>query len=200
MWSIHKLIENNFDKFLEKSLIIPRKRYTNKSDLIYSHTLYDVRFLHDFSKNLTNEQYSEFQERYRRRIERFQTLLDSRRELLFFRLEQNHHKRIQYEEFQEYIGDEKVYLEKFAETMINKKVNYTIIYFTTSTPRHVDKEKRIIYVQFGKKNLDIEIGLDELKAICIAKNLKFHHKAGKEKLINILLDYDDNNKEINASE
>ena len=162
MWSINRLIENNFDKLLDKDLIIPRKRYTYKNDKIYSHTLYDIRFLHDFAKNMSN--YTEFQEKYNRRIERFWNILNSGQELLFFRLEQDHYNRIQYEEFKQE-EDEKAHLEKFADTLRNKNVKYTIIYFTTSSPKYFDKERRIIYVQFAKKDPKIEIGVDQIKAI-----------------------------------
>ena len=166
MWSICELLENDFAYLTNRTMIVPRDRLENKIFIILSHTKYDIRFLHEFKNDyqITDEQWSEFESKYARRIQRFKSLCASKQPLLFFRLEEDQYNRIQYPEFKKE-QNEKYYIERFAEYMKEKGVSFQIIYFTTSFPRGYDKERNILYVQFGKANPKVEIGADEMMNI-----------------------------------
>ena len=166
MWSICELLENDFAYLTNRTMIVPRDRLENKIFIILSHTKYDIRFLHEFKNDyqITDEQWSEFESKYARRIQRFKSLCASKRPLLFFRLEEDQYNRIQYPEFKKE-QNEKYYVERFADYMKEKGVPFQIIYFTTSFQRGYDKERNILYVQFGKANPKVEIGADEMMNI-----------------------------------
>jgi hypothetical protein len=90
-WSIIKLLKNNFNNFLNKE----NYYYLNKIFKPHNHELliynkeYYIRFIHDgdFLKN--NEEWNNFENKYTRRINRFNKLLKSEKNLLFFYLEEN---------------------------------------------------------------------------------------------------------------
>jgi hypothetical protein len=190
MWSICELMDRNFAGLTDHSRLVQRKRYTEKDDTILSHLDYDLRFLHEFDDKgkkkgkgkdkepgISSEDWAKFQEKYARRIERFQTTLqrsaDTKTKLLFFRLEQDLHKRIIYPEFtlpKEH--DEKFFVERFADQMKARGVVFQILFFSCSFPKAHDTERNIIYVPFGKQTPDVAIGADEMMQILKA-NLPF---------------------------
>ena len=166
MWSICELLENDFDSLTDRSMIVPRDRMEDKTLIILSHTKYDLRFLHEFKDTykISDAEWSEFETKYARRIQRFKQLLTSKRPLLFFRLEEDKYNRIVYPEFKkEY--NEKYYVEHFADCMKEIGVNFQIIFFTTSFTRGYDKERNILYVQFGKANPKVDIGANQMMDI-----------------------------------
>jgi hypothetical protein len=89
-WSIIKLLKNNFNNFLNKENYYLNKIFKPHNDelLIYNKEYY-IRFVHDgdFLKN--NEEWNNFENKYTRRINRFNKLLKSEKNLLFFYLEEN---------------------------------------------------------------------------------------------------------------
>ena len=180
MWSICELVDRNFAGLTDRSRLVQRKRYTEKDTTMLSHLDYDLRFLPEFSSKEkdtekekgkeTEEDWAKFQEKYERRIERFQNTLlfsaETKTKLLFFRLEQDIHKRIIYPEFllpKEH--DEKFFVERFADQMKERGVVFQIVFFTCSFPKGHDTERNIVYVPFGKKNADVSIGTDEMLQI-----------------------------------
>jgi hypothetical protein len=180
-------MDRNFAGLTDRSRLVQRKRYTEKDDTILSHLDYDLRFLHEFSKKekgsedkeheISEEEWAKFQEKYARRVERFQTIVhgsaETKTKLLFFRLEQDLHNRIIYPEFalpKEH--DEKFFVERFADQLKQRGVVFQILFFTCSFPKGHDTERNIIYVPFGKKNKDVAIGADEMMQILKA-NLPF---------------------------
>ena len=166
MWSVCELIENDFADLTNRNMIVPRDRLEDKIWIILSHTKYDLRFLHEFKDtySISDAEWVEFENKYARRIQRFKTLCASKKPLLFFRLEYDKYNRIQYPEFKK-PHDEKYYVERFADLMKERGVNFQIIYFTTSFPRGYDKERNILYVQFGKANPKVEIGANQMMDI-----------------------------------
>ena len=166
MWSVCEMLENDFAYLTNRSMIVPRDRLEDKILIILSHTKYDLRFLHEFKNqyNITDAEWTEFESKYARRIQRFKELCASKKPLLFFRLEEDQYNRIQYPEFKKE-HNEKYYVERFADSMKQKGVNFQIIYFTTSFARGYDKERNILYVQFGKANPKVEIGANQMMDI-----------------------------------
>ena len=166
MWSVCEMLENDFAYLTNRSMIVPRDRLEDKILIILSHTKYDLRFLHEFKNqyNITDTQWTEFETKYARRIQRFKELCASKKPLLFFRLEEDQYNRIQYPEFKKE-HNEKYYVERFADIMKEQGVPFQIIFFTTSFQRGYDSERNILYVQFGKANLKVEIGADQMMDI-----------------------------------
>jgi len=93
-WSIIKLLENNFENFLNKQSYY----YPNKTFKIHNpiHNItnkeYYLRFVHDgnFLENAMS--WNTFKQKYTRRLNRFNELLKSNEQLLFFYLEENTHR------------------------------------------------------------------------------------------------------------
>ncbi len=179
MWSICELIDLNFEGLTDRTKIVPRRRYMDNFKEILSHTEYEIRFLHEFkdSKNVSNDEWQKFEEKYKRRIQRFHDLLtaakQTNRKIIFFRLEQETFRRIQYINRFE---NERFYVNYFADQMKAKSIRFQIIYLTTTIPRHYDNN--IIYVQFTKANPEIEIGLNQIQDI-VKANVPYIREALK---------------------
>lgn len=102
--SVIKLIQNNFNGFLdEDKLKLEYISFAHKfiadediaeneiikdteSNYVYLNIKYGIRFPHEFQEHLMFN-YSEFQDKYLRRIERFYDIIHSDEELIFFRYE-----------------------------------------------------------------------------------------------------------------
>jgi hypothetical protein len=179
MWSICELIDMDFEGMTDRTKIIPRRRYMDNFKEILSHTEYELRFLHDFKdeNNITDDDWSQFEEKYARRIQRFRDLLtmakQTNKKLIFFRLEQVFHRRIQYINRFE---NETFYVNYFADQMRQKGIRFQIIYLTTSVPTHY--RNNVIYVQFGKKAPDMEVGFNQIQEI-VKENLTYIREALK---------------------
>lgn len=180
MWSICELMEKGFADLTNRTFLEERKRYTTKADKILSHTLYDIRFLHEFkgvSTSVSSEEWSAFEEKYTRRVDRFYKLLkfskDTGKKLLFFRVQQDLHKKIIYPEFPKQTEqDELFYVKKFADQLKEAGATFQIVFFTESFPMGYDAEHHIVSVQYKKANPDVQIGADQLMAI-LKGNLPF---------------------------
>ena len=179
MWSICELIDMDFEGMTDRTKIIPRRRFTDSFKEILSHTEYELRFLHEFKndKNVTDEEWQQFEEKYTRRIQRFHDLLtmakQRNKKIIFFRLEQEQSRRIQYINRFE---NENFYVNYFADQMRAKGIRFQIIYLTTTVPTHY--KNNVIYVQFGKANPGVEIGLNQIQDI-VKANLPYIREALK---------------------
>ena len=146
-WSIIKLLESDFSTFLNKDnyyyLNKVFKPHDNKF-LIYNKEYY-IRFIHDGDFLKTDDEWNNFKNKYTRRINRFNDLLKSEKNILFFYLEENTLRYDSlYEEIKEYYPKNKrnyhikqskleqsrmLDIVKIIKTKYNKH-NFKIIYFS----------------------------------------------------------------------
>jgi len=176
MWAICELLDRSFAGLTDRLRIENRKRFSEKPDLILSHLDYDIRFLHEFKPGvITDDEWILFEQKYQRRIQRFQKTLEfssaMQKKLLFFRVEYDNYKKIMYPEFVKE-HDEKYYVERFADMMKERGVKFQIIFFTWSFPRGYDSSRNILYIQFKKAKPDVDIGANELMTI-VQGNIEF---------------------------
>jgi hypothetical protein len=146
-WSILKLLENNFENFLNKKFYYYPNETFIPHDSSYNITNkeYYLRFIHDndFLKN--DENWNEFYNKYTRRINRFNELLKSDKNLLFFYLEDTIFRlEMLYEEIKQYYPTNKENYEieqskleqsrmfEIVDILKKKynKYNFKIIYFS----------------------------------------------------------------------
>lgn len=176
MWSICEAVEADFSGFIDKCYISLRKRFSDKPDQYLTHSLYNFCFLHDFGKNVRNvsdQKWAEVVEKYERRIGRWNTTLGKKEPILFIRLETDTANRIKYPEF-ERDGDEKYYVERFADLMKAKGIQYTVLFLSTSHTKQYDVDRHICTVHFVKKRPADIIGADQIQQI-VTSNLDFIH-------------------------
>jgi len=177
MWSICELIDLDFEGMTDRTKIIPRRRYVENFKEILSHTEYEIRFLHEFKndKNITDEEWDAFEVKYARRIQRFRDLLtmakNTNRKIIFFRLEQIFHNRIQYINRFE---NEDFYVNYFAEQMRQRGIRFQIIFLNTIPMKGL--KNNIIYVPFTKIKPDTEVGFNQIQEI-MKGNLPFIREA-----------------------
>ena len=147
-WSILKLLENNFDNFLNKKFYYyPHEKFMPHIDTLYNITNkeYYLRFIHDNNFLKNDETWNDFENKYKRRIDRFNELLKSDKNLLFFYLEDTIFRlEMLYEEIKQYyptnkenyeIEQSKLEQSRMFEIVdiIKKKYNkhnFKIIYFS----------------------------------------------------------------------
>lgn len=154
MWSICKVIENDFTDFANREKIQMRRRFTNSSDEYPTNIVYNIPFLHDYGghfKQISDAKWAEVTENYNRRIERWKTTLASDKHKIFIRLEMHDASRIQYFD-DEYMNplEEKTYIEKFADMMKDRGVSYTILFISRIHPTYWDTPHRICTIHIGK--------------------------------------------------
>jgi hypothetical protein len=173
MWAICDLFENNFEDFTNQTYYEIKQRYENKKNKYLINTKYDFVFVHDYGKsfkNIPKETYEKVEEDYKRRVLRFQSILQSPMKLLFIRLEQDITNRVDLPEKQQE-HNEYYYVEKFADILQSKGYTFTILYITTSEKTGFDKEKHICRIQYANPSNKI-MGGEEIKQI-IFHNQKF---------------------------
>uniref|UniRef100_A0A6C0BAR5 Uncharacterized protein n=1 Tax=viral metagenome TaxID=1070528 RepID=A0A6C0BAR5_9ZZZZ len=171
MWSICKLIEEDFADLNTKEFFVYKNHFTGKEESYITNTKYNIIFAHDYHNTMTDTHHKEIKEKYDRRIKRFKDLLLSGKEILFIRVERDRPRVIHFPEYG-ITEPEKFYVEKFSRMMRDKGVSCKILYFTTSYPKAWDPVNRICYVNFKKKNPDIAITADQMMQIFKA-NLDF---------------------------
>jgi hypothetical protein len=174
MWSICKLIEEDFADLNTKDFFVYKNHFTGKEESYVTNTKYNIIFAHDYNEKLNEMKdihYKEIKEKYDRRITRFKNLLSSGKPLLFIRAERDRPRLINFPEYG-ITESEKYYVEKFSKIMKDRGVPFKILYFTSSYPKGWDPVNKICYVQFKKKNSDISVTGDQLMDICKA-NLGF---------------------------
>ena len=171
MWSICKLIEEDFADLNTKEFFVYKNHFTGKEESYMTNTKYNIIFAHDYQYTMTDDHHKDIKEKYDRRIKRFKDLLSSGKQILFIRVERDRPRLIHFPEYG-ITEPEKFYVEKFSRMMKSRGVSFKILYFTTSNPRGWDPVNRICYVHFKKKNSDISVTADEIMNIFKA-NLDF---------------------------
>jgi hypothetical protein len=173
MYSICDVLENDFEDFTKRELLKVERRKKFLETEYLTNTKYDLCFVHDYGKDLkkiTKEQIDKTSGDYERRIKRWKDeILDSAKDILFFRLEQLNEERTSY------LRDEPehFYLKKFCNLMKEKGVKFNVIWFSqTATEKIYDKEHNIITVPFRMKDIQITISANHLEPV-LKSNLSF---------------------------
>lgn len=150
MWSINELVSNGFQEMTDLTQIVKMKVITDQPEMM-THKKYYLRFFHDFGKHLDKispETWTDFKEKYERRIPRFYELLQSHETILFWRLEEKiNDKRIIYDDFQDkFQTTELEELTKFSQYLQNNYpgLKFHILYFNYEKDQEYDKENKII--------------------------------------------------------
>lgn len=169
MWSVNEIVECDFADLLDRSAIKPRPRYMKDTTKFLTHDRYNVVYLHDFGKDITNireEMWKKAEDGYARRVERWNGALGSGHSVLFIRLEQDKKDRIEYPEFVRERGSDELYqVQRFAETMKSRGVNCMILFLSTTHPTGFDAERKVCTVQFAKKDPSTIVGGDHIDKI-----------------------------------
>jgi hypothetical protein len=173
MWSICDLVDRSFANLTTREFLKMRPRFTKKKDEILSHLTYDIRFLHEFKtgpESVSNEEWAEFEDKYKRRVERFQAMLqfskDTGKKLLFVRMEQDLHEKIVYSEFEKpKEHDELYYVKRFADQMKERGVKFQILFFTSSFPGGYDPEHNLLSLRYTNAKPEVSVGADQMMMI-----------------------------------
>lgn len=149
IYFINKLIENDFNNVLDydKFMLITKNNY------VYNY-LYCLVFFHDFDKKQNimmeknDEKWISFEEKYKRRIQKFNNILNSNLNILFIREE----RKIEEEQYSfsedAYNEDEYISLINFSN-IIKKKypsLNFHILLMSRTKNTNYDKENNIIII------------------------------------------------------
>jgi len=94
MWAINSLLRHNFQNMLidEEYALLP---ILTKGNPIVTNTRYYLRFRHDL-KTVNHAKSSIFKDKILRRVNRFKKILQTSRNVLFIRLQENMENRISY--------------------------------------------------------------------------------------------------------
>lgn len=150
MWTITELTQNRFTDFLNPEYFARRARFTYRTDTWPTHIKYDIVFMHDFKVNNFKIEFPAFIEKYQRRIQRYLSLLDSNKELLFLRIESDGEEVVHCPESRDNWADEMTPLHDFASLLKKKNTKYTILYLTYSKATRWDPLLRICFIHFPK--------------------------------------------------
>jgi Putative papain-like cysteine peptidase (DUF1796) len=150
MWAITELTENGFSDFLSPEYFARRARFTYREDSWPTNIKYDIVFIHDFKHTDYMKEFKEFKERYKRRVERYLSLLRSNKELLLLRVESDGTEVVHCPESHGNWADELTPLRNFALYLKKKGAKYSIIYLTYSGTTRWDPELRVCFVNFPK--------------------------------------------------
>jgi len=152
MWGINKFINNNFD-LSNKNNYKLLQIYSENSE--YTHlqcnTQYYFRFIHDLPENNISDKteihrtkygdiiksnlFNIFLQKYERRIQRFNELLNNNNLIVFIRLEECMKNKIIHEEYKNlYAKPELEYVKEFMNLIKNKykRLKFKLIYISRS--------------------------------------------------------------------
>jgi len=150
MWSICKLIEEDFLDLNNPDYLVYKNHYSNKNESYVTNTKYNIIFAHDYNryvKKIPQEQFAHVKAKYDDRVQRFKDVLKSGKQLVFFRVERNEPGLINFPE-DNITESELFYVKKFAQAMSAKGVNCKIVFFTSSNPTGWDATNKICSVHF----------------------------------------------------
>jgi hypothetical protein len=150
MWSICKLIEDDFVDLNNSQYLVYKKHYSNKNESYVTNTKYNAIFAHDYNRYLNEipaEQFAHVKAKYDTRIQRFRDILTSGKPIVFFRVERDEPGLINFPE-DNITESELFYVKKFAQAMSAKGVNCKIVFFTSSNPTGWDATNKICSVHF----------------------------------------------------
>ena len=152
MWSICKLIEDNFADLNTTQYFVYKNHFNTKNESYVTNTKYNIIFAHDYGINvdkLPAEQLARVKTKYDDRIQRFRDVLASGKRILFFRAERDTPGLINFPE-DNIRESELFYVQKFAQLMSAKGVNCRIVFFTSSNPTGWDSANKICSVHYDQ--------------------------------------------------
>jgi hypothetical protein len=177
MWSIYKIVADNFPVLTNYDELIPYKPGKNNQNIeVVTNKKYFIRFIHDIKHikdiNIMKDINNEIHNKYMRRSNRFKNLLMSSKSIVFFHVEENNKFRFDslYTEIKPYYPDSfsnyhikqsKIsieYAKKFMDLVINKynrPNTYLILASNISKTEHI-KEYNIIIINTMSTNHNIE--------------------------------------------
>lgn len=176
MWSVHELIKNNF------SDVFNIEEYKNEYTLIglpkiVTNSRYNLKFKHDLSTTKKIEdQFSEFKEKYSRRIKKFQDLLMSSDNILFMRFEETKENRIINQKYNEQNKISELDYIKLLSNFLRSsypELKFKIIFISKTWFDNVDEENNIITIGEMNKNKihDYKIAGRQIEELLINKLL-----------------------------
>lgn len=159
MWSVYELIKNDF------SDVFNIEEYRNEYTLIglpkmVTNSRYNLKFNHDLSNFKFTDQFSEFKEKYKRRIKRFMDLLMSSENILFMRFEETKENRIIKEKYNEKNKiSELEYIKLFSKFLRSNypELKFKIIFISKTWFDNVDEENNIVTINEINKIHDYKI-------------------------------------------
>ena len=172
MWAICKFMQTDFANFLDRDLLIWRNHSISGEEFYVTNSKYNLTFAHDFhSLEIPDLYFKGVCEKYKRRIERFKSVLSSKKKLLFIRLER-YRKDIR--EFPEYeiTESETFYLKQFSQMLRDRGVDFKMLYLTNSDPVGYDPETRICSISFLPRSYKNKLNNWEIRDI-IKANFDF---------------------------
>jgi hypothetical protein len=189
-WSIIKLLENNFSNFINKENYYYLKKIFkphNHEFLIYNKEYY-IRFIHDgdFLKN--TEEWKNFIDKYTRRIDRFNDLLKSEKNLLFFYLEENKLRYdTLYEEIKKYYPTKKENYHIEQSKLEQSRMGHIVNLLKTKYNKHNFK---IIYFSHLIEKTHYRDNIIFIKTDCHYNKVKWNEWAEKQCIKSIINNYD----------
>jgi hypothetical protein len=150
MWSICKLIEEDFVDLNNPEYLVYKNHYSNKDESYVTNTKYNIIFAHDYNRyvnKISKEQFDHVKAKYDDRVQRFRNVLTSGKALVFFRVERDTPGLINFPE-DNITESELFYVKKFAQVMLARGVNCKIIFLTSSNPTDWDPVNKICSVHF----------------------------------------------------
>ena len=156
MPAVYELVTTKFDGFLDPEKLVVRRRFSDKEDAYLTQTDLNIVFPHDFRTNeYSTATIQKVRDDYRRRIDRFYSVLASG-PLLFLRIEMEEcAARIEYETTAS-LADEYSALQRFSCWAQSQGLRFFILHFTQTRDSGFDKDFQIINLGF-KKEKDTEI-------------------------------------------
>jgi hypothetical protein len=157
MWSINKLVENNFSDLFNQDDYCMMHISNTKDKYIYTHKKYYLIFKHDFLQNylsnvnsVSKKTFLEFKIKYERRKERFIQLINNKDTVLFIRLEENRNPKIHHEIYEKnFETSELEYVKIFSNIIkkINPSKKFLIIFISKQNKNNYDFENNIITIK-----------------------------------------------------
>jgi hypothetical protein len=156
MWSVYELIKNDFSNLFNLN------EYKNEYTImglpqIVTNSRYNLKFKHDLSvvKSKFDNEFSDFKEKYTRRIKRFRDLLMSSENVLFIRFEETKENRIIKQAYKEQNKiSELEYIKLFSKFLRSHfpELKFEIVFISKSWNDSVDEENNITTIREIPKN------------------------------------------------
>lgn len=151
MWSIVKLLKNNFNNLFIKDEFKLIKIWYDSSDCYVANSIYNFKFRHDLIEYpVKDDIYNHFKDKYQRRKNRFISKINNSKKILFVRLEEQLTNKIIPENLKDkYKDNEYDYIKEFISEIkkINPKLDITVIYLSPKFKNNYIKEDNIITLE-----------------------------------------------------
>jgi hypothetical protein len=152
MWAINELITNNFTNFFDKNKYQEIQTKSSNINKYITHIDYYIRFPHDIRNynELNSNIFSDFCQKYKRRIIRLNDILNKNKKVLFIRTQEQMNNRILFEQHKEkYAKNELEYIINFSNIIKSKYPNldFKILYLSETNKQDYLQENNIVIIQ-----------------------------------------------------